>query len=1166
MESPPPKSNEGAGSLHHRHHNSNYDGMNMTPAPRLSRYDGNDYDDDDDDESPQHRVMRQRAFLSPHKHHAIEQLHDKHHNYSNAMLASFANRSTIKLARWSFGIGLAFYLVLLMRSTYYLGKHSMTTIDVSNAPYAWDPNGNCFFGSRHTRGKGCQQPVPLWYKEQWKQVEESRSKREVRKNERRHRTKLPTTSKIVAGDWHHVVSLDEQNQHDGNGLEKADRGRTEVENSFASIDDLCGISAQNSSLISPESYPSRAALNKDSKVLITGVLNPVGLSLAFRLKQHCGVQQIMGVDAMYPNTVLNRLLMQDRIQLLNSNSRGSSSTKHVVLPFFGLDPKTKASSNKNGGESKKQSRENEMAWMQSFKPTHVVHLASYSLDVYNDALVNPDWENTHSPYITDENVLTPRNSMDHQKVEPYFYPLRSGMVSMEQLLRTIAGFPEKERPQFLYAANPVPSNNTLDRHGNLFRTMKRIDELLADTYHSRNRYGLPSIGMRLPNSIYGPWGHAGSIIHDILARSVEEHGGRLENSTSSFEDRANSDGSLDLLFVDDAVDAMISAMQYRSDRPTKVSVPAERTTSVESLSSIVKSLLQRNNTVEAFAINNDLTNEENEKERALILPKTTQTPLKDGLVKSIAWHMDRFMPFGSAHFPTKDANISIPSTPVETGDEFLQRHEMKTCEPYDISCHKSNNYLPCNSECNTHQNCLPSVFDDARDLIYNVSEGCDIAMYTQMLGYNVEDAELHAEYMDDNDLDDNELLVCNFAFVPRESDLVSLVTSKVPGEQLAKFGLTPRSSDRSSKDLRERKLDVLNGRLLYRGWILIWVKDGMRELSAPDASLMKLSPSKFFYPSVKYGLFVEDNFKVSPNLEDVLFLVDQMHRNRLTPRSLRKEMEFESPNGPITKKVKVSIPGEPARRAAILFAPLRYPNVDDPIVEQYREGNRKLTINHASKFMGYEVGYQPGEKESPSLRRQREFYERIPAYVNKDSELRSNYEPWYRFSMRNWVRSRWVLHDFTLEESRLLRCDWYQEHVQWGNDLDQLSFAKVMGMRNIKRRLAHKEPDDHVKPFIEEHPELHDLTDSYEWHSMDAEVNKLYRQPLNWNDQSLASNPATASVSGQPDEDTDDDSIEDSHLYVRIMSERVMDTSRKMWTKKRKKLAEAKRQKEKEVE
>ena len=1163
MEPASPKRNEGSGKLYHRHHISNHNSISMTPAEKHSYYNGNSIDNDD--ESPQHRLIRQRAYLTPYKHHAIEQLHDKYYKPSNGIVGSLRSISTLQIARWSLGIGFAYYLVLFTRSLSYLGERSMTTDDL-NAPYFWDNKRNCSYGARHTRGTRCQQSIPSWYEEQSNEIENARSEQEDRKNKRRNRTKPAPLSKSTADAWHRILSLDEENKIESDNSKKRGKPRNKhigSEDSLASIEDLCGISAQNSSVVSPESYTSRTALNKNSRVVITGVLNPVGLSLALRLKQGCGVQHILGVDAMYPNTVENRVAMQDRIELLFSNSQGSTSTKPVVLPFFGLDPKSKAKSNAkvNFTPNKKQDSEEtlqgELDWMQNFKPTHIVHLASYSIDVYSDALVDPEWRNTHSPYITKSEI-----NDDQQKVNPYFYPLRSGMVSMEQLLQTIARFPVKERPQFLYAAKPVQPNITPDRYDQLFYTMKQADELLAGSYHNRNKNGLPSIGMRLPNSIYGPWGSTGSITHDILAHAVEERGRSINSDSASSIHRSTKNigsNSLELLFVDDAVNGIISALQYKPEKPMAVTLPAERTTSIESLSSAVQSLLHAENGDELIGIDIVKTLVENNREQSLILPKREQTSLKDGLVKSIAWHMDRLTPFGSAPISTQDAGVSIDATPIETGDEFLKQHAMDICGPYDTSCHNNFDYLPCNSECNTHKNCVPSVFDDTRQLIYNVSEGCDVAMYTQMLGYNVKDAELHAEYMDDSDLDDDELLVCNFAFVPRESDLVSMVSGKVPADQLAKFGIEHRSSDRSSKDLMERKLDVLNGRLLYRGWILIWVKDGMQKLSTPDASLLKLSPSKFFHPTVKHGLYVEENFKVSPNLEDVLFLVDQMHRGELKDRTLKKEVEIESPNGPIKKKIKYNIPGEPARRAAILFPPLRIPNIDDPIIEQYKKGNRKLSLLHASKLMRFEVGYQLGEKEASSLRRQREFYERIPSYINKKNELRSHSEPWHQFSMRHWVRSRWVLHDFTLEESRLLRCDWYQEHVQWGNDLDQLSFAKVMAMRDIKRRIAHQEPDDHVQSFIQQHPELHDLTDSYEWYDMETEGNKLYRDPVNWDPLYI---PPKGEVISTTEEVQEEDLMHvETPIYVRIMSERVMDISRRIWNKARKNFLKRKKKK-----
>ncbi len=1168
MESPSPKRKDG--NLHHRHHHTHQNGNSITtPAEKYSHYDGSDYDD----ESPHHRLMRQRAFLTPYKHHAIEQLHDKYHKSS--IFSPFKRRSTICIARWTLGIGLAFYLALLTRSMYILGDRSMTTDDI-DVPSIWDPHTNCSFGSRHTRGMGCQQPMPGWYTEQWKGIEMSRSIIEARRQKRRDRTKPMPQSRDILGGWRHTFSFDESSEPKTNdwhrilSLDEKKQSLTKdtlSEESLASINDLCGFAARNSSKISPEYYTSKSALNTHSRVVITGILNPVGLSLALRLRKVCGVQHILGVDAMYPNTVLNRVAMQDRIELLQSNTQRSASTKPIILSFFGVDSKAKENKVTWDKRATKNSFGDELDWMQSFKPTHVVHLASYSMDVYNDALVDPAWKNTRSPYVPKDHASDP------QKLNPYFYPIRSGMVSMEQLLQTIARFPVDERPQFVYVAKPEKSNTKPDRYDTLFQTMKQMDEILADSYHNQDDNGLPSIGMRLPNTVYGPWGYAGSITHDIFARAAEENKGIVnDDSASSMQWRMKdeSSDSLELLYVDDAVDTLISALQFRANKAMTVTVPAERKTSIEFLSSAVKSFMHAKTANKMSFLHAKLNAIDtvysmmNDGEQSLILSKTMKTSLKDGLLKSIAWHMDRLTPFGSAPIASPDEDASLNVSSVETGDELLQRHGMETCDPYDVTCHNSFDYLPCSSECNAHKKCAPSVFDDTRELVRSVSEGCDVVMYTQMLGYNVKDAELHAEYMDDADLDDDELLVCNFAFVPRESDLVATVAGKVPKEQLAKFGFESKPSDKSTKNAKERKLEILNGRLLYRGWILIWIQDGMQELSAPDASLLKLSPSNFFHHSVKYGLFVEENFKVSPNLEDVLFLVDEMNRDKLDTRTLKKTVEVDSPKGPITQKVKYSIPAEPARKAAVLLTPLRLPSIDDPIIEQYKKGKRKLTLQHAVRFMGFEVGYKPGEKEPSSLRRQREFYERIPSYINKNRELRSPLEPWYQFRMRHWVRSRWVLHDFTMEESRLLRCDWYQEHVQWGNDLDQLSFAKIMAMRDIKRRIAHDEPDDHVKSFIQQHPELHDLTDSSEWHDMETEANKLYRDPVNWDPKRLL--PPPKRLAATEEENSEGLKEEGTPVYVRIMSERVMDVSRRIWNKMRKKILKAKRENDQDDE
>jgi hypothetical protein len=933
----------------------------------------------------------------------------------------------------------------------------------------------------------------------------------------------------------------------------------------ATVDQLCGFHAQNASLSHPEFYPARAALNSNSRVLITGILNPVGMSLALYLKEKCGVEQIAGVDAMYPNTVYNRLMLQERIKLLTTNI--PKLVKPLFLSFIGLDPRTKSSTTGGGTDSFGQ---DEMNWMEGFEPTHIVHLASYSMEsMYNDALVDPEWKNTHSPYVLEEAV-----GNDVRITDPFLYPIRSSMASMEQLLQSITSVPSEDRPQFIYVKETASSSSIIPvsnakssslmtmkkQRSTLIEVLRRMDGLLVDSFHAHHDLKVPSIGLKLPSGVYGPWGHAGSIIHDVLEKVAEAHAdasstAEVRTIRNILPENVSPASRLDLLYVDDAVETLVSAMQYGTDQPLTIHVPPQESTSVASIVSTVQSFLNQSSAAPAtnqnpfldrlLANHGAVSVEVDSSAPSLLLP-TKRTPLREGLLQTIAWHLDKISPFGASE--------------VETGDQFLRRHDLETCSSDDLMCHKSFSFLPCNSECNVHEKCLPSVFDPVRELLHNVSDGCDIVLYTQSLGYDVEDMELHAEYMDDKDLEDDDLLVCNFAFVPRESKLVATVSDKVPNDQLSKFGIKPEPRDASAKAMTERKLDGLNGRLLYRGWILIWIPEGTKPLNPMDQSLLKISPSKFFHPGVKFGLFVEENFSVSPNLEDVLFLVDEMKRRSLPDRTLKKEDKIQTPNGIISKKIKYRIPKEPSRRAAILFAPLRFPNIDDPIIKQYRSGNRKLSIHDATKFMRFEVGYELGEKEPSSLRRQREYYERIPSYINKNTELRSNFEPWYRFVMRHWVRTRWVVHDFDLEESRQLRCDWYQEHVQWGNDLDQLSFANVMATRELKRRVAHREPDDHIKSFIEEHPELHDLTDSYEWHAMETDINKLHREPTYWKSQLPEHVQVAVDSAGKVEETNNEQEDEEMPLYIRIMSERVMAASRKMWTKARRQILKNKAQ------
>jgi len=158
------------------------------------------------------------------------------------------------------------------------------------------------------------------------------------------------------------------------------------------------------------------------------------------------------------------------------------------------------------------------------------------------------------------------------------------------------------------------------------------------------------------------------------------------------------------------------------------------------------------------------------------------------------------------------------------------------------------------------------------------------------------------------------------------------------------------------------------------------------------------------------------------------------------------------------------------------------------------------------------------------------------------------------------------MHDLQSEEGRQVRCDWYAEHVHWENALDQLSFAHVMARREVERKFALDEPDDHARNAMPKHPELEGNTDAPEWHSI-----------LNYDEGDGSGvrggglvvpqgvGPLVAS-DGLEDEEganllaADSSGSEDgigSDLYVRIMSDQIMLMMRKIWAEnqKRKRVA-----------
>ena len=197
-------------------------------------------------------------------------------------------------------------------------------------------------------------------------------------------------------------------------------------------------------------------------------------------------------------------------------------------------------------------------------------------------------------------------------------------------------------------------------------------------------------------------------------------------------------------------------------------------------------------------------------------------------------------------------------------------------------------------------------------------------------------------------------------------------------------------------------------------------------------------------------MFAESTIKSSPNSEDILFLASAMRRNKVPARKVTGRSWIDG------TKFNSKLPVENAKKAVLLVSPLNIP-------EGNNKAGRKLSVAQAIKLFKTENGLLPDSPDPRSLSIQRDFYDRIPSFLNRD-DLRSWSEPETKFEMKHWIRSKWVVHDMRDQVARNLRCDWYREHLTWGNELDQLSFAFIVARHELERKFGRRESDDERIP------------------------------------------------------------------------------------------------------
>lgn len=791
--------------------------------------------------------------------------------------------------------------------------------------------------------------------------EEWEARLQERRSKRRAQTRPPektTTSTSNQEDTPFHISSFSEIPRDEHVSAKGARKRWKT----STTDELCGELAKKSAERNADSFFSHDALNENSRVFIHGILTPLGFHLALAIEERCGAKVVTGFENGFPNTVKHQMERQERLGILVSQLH---LERNVMNAFAGLD---------QFGKPDKWPRMNITGEVDLMKwqPTHMVNLASYAPEAFRHD-EPASWRNDWDPYT--KNGYYPR-----------MYGARAQMVSMEQILASMALMGDKSRiPHFLYASSSnmiQRSRSSLSPEDQWQARNSQLSEVLADTYHQV--HGVYSVALRFPNAVYGNYGYSNSDVHRIL----EKHIGTIPD----LRYRPWTSRELDMVHMDDIIDLMIAAMQFRRKENTPVVFTATAGTlaSHNEVDSVVKRLVDGSARRKLGTSPNPITAADKSVATTTeILGWTPRITAEEGLLKTTAWYLQKWNPYGSS-----PENVRLNMT----RQTFLEKNNGSYCRINDSVCRSSRRSLPCASECNFDTECSKSAFDPIVSVAKRLSKGCRIVVYT----YSLDAAYRRLPSVTEGNSSSSS--VCYIAVINKKSHLWRLRLS----------------------DTVNNETGVANLRL----WqvIPLYVSSSDNAKSS-DVFLLKHTPGSFFNEDVKFAMFVESSRQVAPSAKTAAFLVSQLGAPSWT--------ETGDPN---PKHERPPAAG----RSSMLLPQLKYADSKDmrPLPE-----NSPVELAEAVKYMLFDVGMNPNSPEPEAVETYRLFLERIPTFTDRREFLRSVTEPFFPYGIHHWTGSGWVVHDLS---SRDLRCDWFSETVQWEIPVDQLSLAHVLARRAME--------------------------------------------------------------------------------------------------------------------
>ena len=253
---------------------------------------------------------------------------------------------------------------------------------------------------------------------------------------------------------------------------------------------LCGTHAREAASFHPKNYlyhhttsstKDHRPLGPQSRVMISGILSPLGLHLAIALYRQCGVVNFLGLDTMFPNDPLIRLEYQERLAALMQELGDFGDLR---VPFLGLASKQQRGTHHHDEQSQmlvelrnwhhngtfyddnnvdltRQQHSYAMPYHKygipltpgttkggsghldvilEYRPTHIVHLAGTQSDSLLSANYHAHGDDVSSQSSHRSTLFENRDEeeddilMESISSRPHLFDLRMGVTGMEQLL------------------------------------------------------------------------------------------------------------------------------------------------------------------------------------------------------------------------------------------------------------------------------------------------------------------------------------------------------------------------------------------------------------------------------------------------------------------------------------------------------------------------------------------------------------------------------------------------------------------------------------------------------------------------------------------------------------------------------------------------------------